>query len=60
MANRRFEMHQYRNIIVRMRMGESDRALSKAGLIGRKKAKQVRRMAQAQGWLDTSEPLPDD
>lgn len=53
-------MHQYRNIIVRMRMGESDRALSKAGLIGRKKAKQVRRMAQAQGWLDTSEPLPDD
>ncbi len=45
MANRRFEMHQYRNIIVRMRLGESDRALAKAGLIGRRKAKKVRRIA---------------
>ena len=53
-------MHQYRNLIVRMRLGESDRALAKTGLIGRKKAQQVRRIAEQQGWLDKSHPLPDD
>ncbi len=60
MANRRFEMHHYRNIIVRMRLGESGRALAKAGLIGRRKAKKVRRIAGEQGWLDPSHPLADD
>ena len=54
MANRRFEMHQYRNIIVRMRLGESDRALAKAVLVGRKKARQIRGIAEQQGWLDIS------
>jgi len=34
MANRRFEMHEYRHVIHRMRLGESDRAIAKAGLIG--------------------------
>jgi transposase len=52
-------MHHYRNIIVRLRLGESDRALAKAGLIGRRKAKKVRRLAAEQGWLDPSNPLPD-
>ena len=28
MANRRFEMHQYRHALVRMRLGESNRAIS--------------------------------
>jgi len=31
MGNRRFEMYEYRQIISRMRLGESDRAISKAG-----------------------------
>ena len=53
-------MHHYRNIIVRMRLGESNRALAKSGLIGRKKAKKVRDIAEKQGWLDRSHPLPDD
>lgn len=53
-------MHHYRNIIVRMRLGESDRALAKAGLIGRRKAKKIRRIAGSQGWLEPSHPLPDD
>ncbi|MCP4042814.1 MAG: IS21 family transposase, partial [Gammaproteobacteria bacterium] len=53
-------MHQYRNIIVRMRLGESDRALAKAGLIGRKKAKKVRSIADEQGWLGPQIPLPED
>lgn len=60
MANKRFEMYEYRNILVRMRQGESDRALAKAKLIGRPKAKALRAMAEAQGWLDPATPLPDD
>ena len=37
MANRGFEMYQYRQVIVRMRLGESDRAITKTGLMARKK-----------------------
>jgi transposase len=60
MANRRFEMFEFRHIVVRMRQGDSDRALAKAGLIGRPKAKALRRLAAQQGWLDPSAPLPED
>ncbi len=60
MTNRRFEMYEYRNIIVRMRLGESDRALAKSGLVGRKKAKKIRGIAAAQGWLESQEALPED
>ena len=60
MSNRRFEMHHYRHIIHRMRLGESDRALAKAGLIGRRKAAHLRTIAEAQGWLTPEGPLPYD
>jgi transposase len=59
MANRRFEMFEYRQVIYRMRLGESDRAIAKAGLMGRKKAAELRVVAQAQGWLGDG-PLPED
>ena len=29
MANRRFEMYQYRQVLTRMRLGESDRAIAR-------------------------------
>ncbi len=45
MANRRFEMYQYRQIIHHMRMGQSDRSIAKSGLIGRVKCSQVRMIA---------------
>ena len=60
MANRRFEMFEFRHLLVRMRQGDSDRALAKAGLIGRHKARALRALAQQQGWLDLARPLPDD
>lgn len=60
MANRRFEMHEYRNILVRMRLGESDRDIARARLMGRRKAAAVRRTALRAGWLDLNQPLPDD
>lgn len=53
-------MHQYRQVIVRMRLGESNRALSKAGLLGRNKAKELRRIAAEQGWLEPANPVPAD
>ena len=60
MGNRRFEMHEYRHIISRMRLGESDRQISKAGLMGRNKAADFRRVANKYGWLDIKSPLPSD
>lgn len=60
MSNRRFEMYEYRQIISRMRLGETDRAISRAGLLGRKKATAVREIALDKGWLDPKTPLPDD
>lgn len=58
MANRRFEMHQYRHVLVQMRLGETDRQIARAGLMGRRKAAQLRRQAAALGWLDLARPLP--
>lgn len=60
MANRRFEMYEYRQIIMRMRSGESDRDIRKAGLMGRKKAAALREIAREEGWLDPQRPLVDD
>ena len=59
MANRRIEMHQYRQVIHRMRQGQSDRAITKTQLIGRHKCAVVRSIATEKGWLDNG-PLPND
>ena len=60
MSNRRFEMHQYRHVLVRMRLGDTDRAIAKLGLMSRTKAGRLRQLAQQQGWLDPAVPLPED
>jgi transposase len=59
MANRRFEMYEYRQVIFRMRMGQSDRTIAKSGLMGRLKCAQVRAIAQQNGWLEPVS-LPED
>jgi transposase len=53
-------MHQYRHAIVRMRLGQSDRAIAQAGLMGRKKAGELRQLASRHGFLDLSNPLPEE
>ena len=40
----RFEMHEYPNVLVRMRAGDSDREITKAELMGRRKAAELRRV----------------
>ena len=59
MANRRIEMYQYRQVIHRMRLGESDRAIAKTKLLGRPKCAVIRSIAAQKGWLGTG-PFPDD
>lgn len=53
-------MFQYRQVLVRMRQGDSDRDIARSKLMGRPKAAVLRAVAQAQGWLDPAQPLPDD
>ncbi len=60
MANRRFEMYQYRHILSCMRSGDSDRDLARAGVIGRRKAGALRHLAESHSWLDPGRPLPDE
>ena len=60
MSNRRFEMFTIRQILVRMRQGDTDRSIARAGLMGRKKLGVLRRQATRLGWLDSHTPLPED
>jgi len=58
--NRRFEMHQYRQVLSRMRLGESDRQIYAAGLMGRRTVSKLRKKANKAGWLDPARPLPTE
>jgi len=60
MSNRRFEMYEYHQALVRMRLGESDRQIAKTGLMGRRKLAQVREIAEKHGWLVAEASLPTD
>ena len=53
-------MYQYRQILTRMRQGDSDREIARYKVMGRKKIADVREIALAQGWLTADAPLPDD
>lgn len=59
MANRSIEMIEYRQVLVRMRMGASDRDVERAGLANRKTAARWRVVFERHGWLDTREPVPE-
>jgi hypothetical protein len=60
MANRKFEMYEIRQMIQRLRLGESNRAVARAQQVGRDTVARVREIAAAQNWLETTSPLPDD
>jgi len=49
MSHRRFEMYQYRQVLARMRQGDSDRDIARSRLMGRKKVAQLRAVAQERG-----------
>ena len=58
MSNRTFEMYQYRQVLVRMRLGESDRQINANGLMGRRTTAKLRKKATRLGWLDPDKELP--
>lgn len=60
MSKRTFEMYQYRQILVRLRQGGTDRQIARARLMGRRKLAGVRIVAAEHGWLDPQAPLPAD
>lgn len=59
MANRRIEMHEYQEALYRMRKGQTDRAISRDGVLGRHKAAAFRLLARQQGWLEEDSPMPE-
>ena len=60
MGRRRFEMFQYRQVLVRLREGDSERVIARSGLMGREKAAAFRALARAQGWLEPGAALPEE
>lgn len=60
MGRRRIEMHQYRQVLVRIRPGDSDRELARCRYMGRRKLAALRELAEQRGWLKPDAPLPDD
>ncbi len=53
-------MFQYRQVLVRLRQGDSDRDVARSRLMGRPKVAALRALAISQGWLTLEAPLPDD
>lgn len=60
MTKRRFELYHYRQVLVRMRQGDSDRDIARSKTMGRNKIAQVRAIADERGWLALDSVLPDD
>jgi transposase len=53
-------MYEIRQVIQRLRLGESQRAVARTQRIGRTTVGSIERMAASQGWLDPAVPMPDD
>ena len=60
MSKRKIEMHHYRQALLRMRQGDSDRDIARSGLMGRRTAASLRTLANERGWLAADLPVPDD
>ena len=58
MSNWRFEMYQYRQALMSMRQGDSDRVIARSGLMGRKKLASIRKQAINHNWLSPAIPYP--
>jgi hypothetical protein len=53
-------MYHYRQALVRMRQGESNRQIHATGLMGRRTLGSLRKQAEERGWSDADHPLPPD
>jgi hypothetical protein len=53
-------MFQYRQVLVRLRAGDSAREAARCGLMGRDKLGELRPVAQQHDLLDPASEVPDD
>lgn len=53
-------MFQYRQVLARLRQGDTEREIARAGLMGRPKVKELRALAEREGWLAPEAALPED
>jgi hypothetical protein len=53
-------MYHYRQALVRMRQGESNRQIQASRLMGRRTLGALREKAEEHGWLDPARSLPPD
>ncbi len=53
-------MFQYRQVLVRLRAGDSEREIARLRLMGRDKLASFRALAARHGWLDAAAALPDE
>ena len=53
-------MYQYRQILVRMRRGDSDRDIARSKSMGRRKIAQLREIARERHWFAADAAIPDD
>lgn len=60
MGRRRFETFEYRQVLLRLRAGDTDRDIARAKLMGRQKVALLRARAVELGWLDPGQGPPDE
>jgi transposase len=60
MANRKIDMCEYKNVIQRLRHGESDRQICRETNLGRRKIKEIHAVSVTHGWLMAGVDLPCD
>lgn len=53
-------MFQYRQALARLRQGDTDREIARAGLMGRPKVRELRALAKRESWLAPQAPLLED
>ena len=53
-------MFHFRQALMRMRQGDSDREIAASKVMGRRKAAALRQVASARGWLGAAQALPED
>jgi len=51
-------MHEYQEALYRMRQGQTDRAISRDRVLGRRKVGELRELAAEQGWLSEGSSMP--
>jgi transposase len=53
-------MFQYRQVLVRLRQGDTDREIARSRLMGRRKVAAFRALCERHGWLSATVALPED